>query len=110
MPNLMFLRILPFIGAAICLVLAIIFAAMVRKKDRGTSKMVEISNAIFVGSRAYLNQQARIMAIFFVVLEILFGIMVIFGYLEWPSLPAFATGMGFSLLIGYIGMWISTTS
>ena len=110
MPNLMFLRILPFIGALICLVLAIIFAAMVRKKDRGTSKMVEISNAIFVGSRAYLNQQARIMAIFFVVLEILFGIMVIFGYLEWPSLPAFATGMGFSLLIGYIGMWISTTS
>jgi len=110
MLNLMFLRILPFIGAAICLVLAIIFAAMVRKKDRGTSKMVEISNAIFVGSRAYLNQQARIMAIFFVVLEILFGIMVIFGYLEWPSLPAFATGMGFSLLIGYIGMWISTTS
>ncbi|OQA20694.1 MAG: putative K(+)-stimulated pyrophosphate-energized sodium pump [Actinobacteria bacterium ADurb.Bin346] len=110
MPNLMFLRILPFIGALICMLLAIVFAAMVGKKNRGTPRMVEISNAIFVGSRAYLNQQARIMAIFFIVLEILFGIMVIFGYLQWPSLPAFATGMGFSLLIGYIGMWISTTS
>jgi len=108
--NLIFLRTIPFIGAAISLVLAIVFAALVRKKSRGTPRMEEISNAIFIGSRAYLNQQARIMIIFFVVLEILFGIMVYFRYLEWPSLPAFATGMGFSLLIGYIGMWISTTS
>lgn len=110
MPNLTLLRILPFIGALICMLLAMVFASMVRKKNRGTPKMVEISNAIFLGSRAYLNQQAKIMFIFFVVIEVLLGVMVIFGYLEWPSLPAFATGMGFSLLIGYIGMWISTTS
>lgn len=110
MPNMLFLRIVPFIGAAISLILAIVFAALVRKKSRGTQRMKEISDAIFIGSKAYLNQQAKIMVIFFVVLEILFGVMVYFKYLEWPSLPAFATGMGFSLLIGYIGMWISTTS
>jgi K(+)-stimulated pyrophosphate-energized sodium pump len=109
-PNMLFLRIVPFIGAAISLILAIIFASLVRKKSRGTQRMIEISDAISIGSRAYLNQQAKIMVIFFVVLEILFGVMVYFKYLEWPSLPAFATGMGFSLLIGYIGMWISTTS
>ena len=102
----MFFRIIPFIGAGLSLVLAIIFASIVRKKSRGTQRMQEISDAIFIGSRAYLNQQAKIMGIFFIVLEILFGVMVFFGYLEWPSLPAFATGMGFSLLIGYIGMWI----
>ncbi|MBN1298694.1 MAG: sodium-translocating pyrophosphatase [Actinobacteria bacterium] len=110
MSSMLFLRILPFIGAVISLILAIIFASLVRKKSRGTERMKEISDAISIGSRAYLNQQARIMAIFFAVLIVLFGIMVYFGYLEWPSLPAFATGMGFSLLIGYIGMWISTTS
>ncbi len=76
MPNLTLLRILPFIGAVISLILAIVFAALVRKKSRGTPKMIEISDAIFIGSRAYLNQQAKIMIIFFVVLEILFGIMV----------------------------------
>ena len=108
--KLLLTRIIPFIGAFICLILAIIFASMVRKKSRGTPRMQEISNAIFAGSRAYLNQQAKMMGIFFIVLEVLFGIMVYFGYLEWPSLPAFATGMGFSLIIGYIGMWISTTS
>jgi K(+)-stimulated pyrophosphate-energized sodium pump len=109
-PNMLFLRIVPFIGAVISLILAIIFVSLVRKKSRGTKRMIEISDAISIGSRAYLNQQAKIMVIFFVVLEILFGVMVYFKYLEWPSLPAFATGMGFSLLIGYIGMWISTTS
>ncbi|MHB8278596.1 MAG: sodium-translocating pyrophosphatase [Candidatus Humimicrobiaceae bacterium] len=107
---MLFLRIIPFIGAAISLILAIVFASLVRKKSRGTQRMKEISDAIFIGSKAYLNQQAKIMVIFFVVLEILFGVMVYFKYLEWPSLPAFATGMGFSLLIGYMGMLISTTS
>jgi K(+)-stimulated pyrophosphate-energized sodium pump len=72
--------------------------------------MEEISNAIFVGSRAYLNQQAKIMLIFFAVLVALLGVMVKFGYLYFASIPAFATGMGFSILIGYVGMWISTTS
>ncbi len=108
--NLMLLRIIPFIGSAISLILAVVFASLIRKKSRGTYRMKEISDAIFIGSRAYLNQQAKVMGIFFIVLIALFGVMVYFGYLEWPSLPAFATGMGFSLLIGYIGMWISTTS
>ncbi|MBM3706821.1 MAG: sodium-translocating pyrophosphatase [Actinobacteria bacterium] len=110
MPILLIFRITPFIGALISLILAVIFAFLTGKKSRGNKKMVEISNAIFMGSRAYLNQQAKIMLIFFAVIEALLGLMVFFGYLEWPSLPAFASGMGLSLLIGYIGMWISTTS
>jgi len=106
----MLLRIVPFIGSFISLILAIVFVRIVSKKNRGNKKMVEISDAIFVGSRAYLNQQAKIMFIFFAVLIALLGVMVRFGYLEFASIPAFATGMGFSLLIGYLGMWISTTT
>ena len=110
MSSLLLLRIIPFIGSGTSLILAIIFSALVTKKSRGSRRMEEISNAIFVGSRAYLNQQARIMLIFFAVLVALLGIMVKFGYLYFASIPAFATGMGFSILIGYVGMWISTTS
>ena len=110
MSSLLLLRIIPFIGSGISLILAVVFSALVTKKSRGSRRMEEISNAIFVGSRAYLNQQAKIMLIFFAVLAALLGIMVKFGYLYFASIPAFATGMGFSILIGYLGMWISTTS
>lgn len=108
MANLLFLRILPFAGALVALILAIIFTKIVNKKDRGNKRMQEISDAIYVGSRAYLNQQAKIMIIFFVVIEILLFVMVQFGFLQYASLLAFATGGGFSLLIGYVAMWIST--
>ncbi|MEE8325387.1 MAG: sodium/proton-translocating pyrophosphatase, partial [Candidatus Humimicrobiaceae bacterium] len=110
MSNLMLFRIIPFIGAAVSLILAIILAKLVSKKSRGTKRMIEISDAIFAGSRAYLNQQLKVISIFFVVITALLGVMVYFDYLEFASIPAFATGMGFSLLIGYIGMWISTTA
>ncbi len=110
MSSLLLIRIIPFIGSLISLILAIIFASLVRKKNRGNKRMREISDAIFIGSRAYLNQQAKIMLIFFLVIVALMGVMVKFGYLQFASIPAFATGMGFSLLIGYIGMWISTTT
>lgn len=106
----MLLRIIPFIGSGISLILAIIFSVLVSKKSRGSKRMKEISNAIFVGSRAYLNQQSKMMLIFFAVLVSLLGIMVKFKFLSIASIPAFATGMGFSILIGYVGMWISTTS
>ncbi len=110
MSGQMLLRIIPFIGSGLSLILAMVFIALVAKKSRGSKRMEEISHAIFVGSRAYLNQQSKVMAIFFIVLVALLGIMVKFGYLYFASIPAFATGMGFSILIGYVGMWISTTS
>ena len=110
MSGLLLIRIIPFIGSLISLILAIVFASLVRKKNRGNKRMREISDAIFIGSRAYLNQQAKIMLIFFGVIAALLGVMIKFGYLQFASIPAFATGMGFSLLIGYIGMWISTTT
>ncbi len=110
MSGLLLIRIIPFIGSGISLILAIVFSIMVNKKDRGTERMREISRAIYVGSRAYLNQQLKVIGIFFVVVVALLGVMVKFNYLKFASIPAFATGMGFSLIIGNIGMWISTTT
>ena len=110
MSFLLFIRIVPFIGSGLALILAIIFSVLVSKKSRGTERMKEISRAIHMGSRAYLNQQLKVIGIFFIAVTALLAVMVKFGYLEFASIPAFATGMGLSLLIGYIGMEISTTS
>ncbi len=107
---MLFIRILPFIGCFVSLVLAIVFAYLVSKQNRGNKRMREISDAISAGSRAYLNQQLKVIVIFFVVLAALMAVMAGFGYLPFAAIPAFATGMGFSLLIGYVGMWISTTA
>jgi len=106
----MLIRIIPFIGSGLSLIVAMIFSALIRKKSRGSKRMEEISKTIFTGSRAYLNQQTKIMLIFMVVLVALLGIMVMFKYLSIASIPAFISGMGFSIIIGYVGMWISTTS
>jgi K(+)-stimulated pyrophosphate-energized sodium pump len=109
-PNLLLMRIIPFIGAALSLIMAIVFAVLVSKKSRGSGRMMEISQAIFIGSKAYFYQQLKVITIFFFVISALLGVMVYYGYLEFVSIPAFATGMIFSLLIGYLGLWISTTS
>ena len=110
MPKLLLIRIIPFIGAALSLIMAIVFAVLVNKKSRGSGKMVEISQAIFIGSKAYFIQQLKVIVIFFFVITALLGVMVYYGFLYIESIPAFATGMIFSLLIGYLGLWISTTS
>ena len=110
MSEQMLIRIIPFIGSGVSLIVAMIFSAFIRKKSRGSKRMEEISRTIFTGSRAYLNQQTKIMLIFMVVLVALLGVMVMFEYLSIASIPAFISGMGLSIIIGYIGMWISTTS
>ena len=104
MSGQMWVRIIPFIGAAIALIVALIFFLLIKDKSKGSKRMEEISRNIFVGSRAYLNQQTKIMLIFMVVLCILLGIMVKFEYLSLVSIPAFISGMVFSILIGYVGM------
>ncbi|MCL4385275.1 MAG: sodium-translocating pyrophosphatase [Actinobacteria bacterium] len=108
MTSSIILRIVPFMGSVLALIMSVIFILMIGKKSRGNKRMQEISDAIFLGSRAYLTQQAKIMLLFFIVIEVLLFAMVKFKFLQYASLLAFATGGGFSLLIGYIGMWIST--
>ncbi|MGV8982088.1 sodium-translocating pyrophosphatase [Clostridium sp.] len=103
--NLLFL-------APICSVLALGFAGYLAKKvmkeDEGTDQMKKIAKAIREGANAYLKRQYTGVALFFVVLFIILGILAATGYLT-PFVPfAFITGGFFSGLSGFIGMKIAT--
>jgi len=100
-----------WIGSIAALVFAAILAVRVLKKDPGTEKMQEISKAVQEGAWAYLSQQYKIVAIFFIVLFLLFlGLSFGLGLLS-PFVPfAFITGGFFSGLAGFIGMYVATRS
>jgi len=71
----------------------------------GNQKMIEISNAIQEGARAYLNRQYMTISIVGVVIFVL--IWIIFGL---SSAVGFLVGAFFSGAAGYVGMNISVRS
>src|SRR5215831_18660578 len=89
-----------------CGVLALAYGWLASRQvltaSAGTARMQEISSAVQVGARAYLNRQYRTIAIVGVVILILLGIFlglrVAIGYLIGSVLSASA---------GYIGMNVS---
>ncbi|HEX7071367.1 MAG TPA: sodium/proton-translocating pyrophosphatase, partial [Rhodothermales bacterium] len=94
-------------------VLALIYAwtrtRWIGKQDPGTPDMVEISNAIAVGARAFLRREYRVLIVF--VLAV--GALLAFantGNEESSSLVAvsFAFGAFCSALAGFIGMTVAT--
>jgi K(+)-stimulated pyrophosphate-energized sodium pump len=82
----------------------------VLKEDEGTAKMKEISSAIHAGSKAYLSQQYKTLAIFFVVVfVVLLALSFIDTNIMNPYVPfAFLSGGILSALAGYMGMTIAT--
>ncbi len=94
------------IGAGIVGVLYGFFLAYwVRKQERGNAKMIEISEAIAVGAKAYLKRQDTTIAYIAIVLFIGLGLSF-----NWTSAFGFLTGAILSALAGYIGMMISVQS
>src|ERR1700733_8153658 len=89
------------IAGIVSLVVAIYAAMQVMKKPEGTPKMKEIAKAIKEGSSAYLNRQLQVIAVFAIILAILF-------YFFLPSgieiVIAFITGAVASYLTAYLGM------
>jgi K(+)-stimulated pyrophosphate-energized sodium pump len=89
-----------------CGVLALLYgwvtSRQVLNANAGTARMQEISGAVQVGARAYLNRQYRTVAIvgvvILIVLGIALGLRVAIGYLIGAVLSASA---------GYIGMNVS---
>jgi len=95
----------PLIAGTLSLLFAIYFIAAVLKKDRGTEKMQEISNAIKEGAMAYLSREYRTIAVFTIIIAILLGY-----FINIPIAVTFLGGAVLSAAAGYIGMAISVRS
>jgi K(+)-stimulated pyrophosphate-energized sodium pump len=89
-----------------CGVLALLYGLVTSRQvltaNAGSARMQEISGAVMVGARAYLNRQYRAIAVVgvvvLIVLWVTLGIRVAIGYLIGAVLSAVA---------GYVGMNVS---
>jgi K(+)-stimulated pyrophosphate-energized sodium pump len=102
-----------FVIAPVSAVIALIFAFGFYKKmmrlSEGTEKMVEIAEAVRQGARAYIKQQYKIVAIFFVIAALFLAFLSFILGVQSPWTPfAFLTGGFFSGLCGFIGMITAT--
>ena len=101
------------------LLFAVYLARYVLRKDTGTQKMQEISNAIKEGAEAFLARQNRTILLLAALLAVL--IFVLYGFVRAPNPAdpapplelAFWTTLSFvlgalcSVIAGYVGMWVS---
>ena len=79
-----------------------------KKADEGTDRMKEIAGYVREGAMAYLKQQYKVVAIFFAIIAVVFGVMAYFGLQNNIVPVAFLTGGIFSGLAGFIGMKTAT--
>ena len=100
--NIYYLTIIPAI-------IAIIYSAFIifwlKKQPDGDEKMKEISSAIRIGSRAFLNRQYKTVAVVVAIISI--ALYFVFG---WLSVIGFLSGAIASATAGYIGMNIAIRS
>ena len=77
--------------------------------DEGTPRMIEIAGFVRQGANAYLRQQYKVVAAFFVVIFILLAIAAFGLHAQSGWVPfAFITGGFFSGLAGWFGMKTAT--
>jgi K(+)-stimulated pyrophosphate-energized sodium pump len=104
----MSLLILAPLSSILALAFAGYLAHKVLKQEEGTEQMKKIAMAIRKGADAYLKRQYTGVALFFLAMFVILGILVAFGLLT-PFVPfAFISGGFFSGLSGFIGMKIAT--
>jgi K(+)-stimulated pyrophosphate-energized sodium pump len=99
------------IGACVALLFAYIFYLGMKKQSPGEPDMVRIAGYVKVGAMAYLRQQYKVVALFFLVLVMLLSFMAFVLHIQSVWVPfAFLTGGFFSGLCGYLGMKTATES
>lgn len=102
------------IAVVIALAAALYFMRNVFSKDTGTPEMQKIAGAIKTGAMAYLARQYKTIGIISIILAViltLLGFVDAFeGRLGIEVGIAFLIGAGFSILSGFIGMYISVSS
>lgn len=102
-----------FVGALIALVFACLQTKKVMKASEGDAKMIKIAASIRQGAGAYLKRQYTTVAKVFVVV---FVILLIIAFASGGQMLsrvtpfAFLTGGIWSMLAGFVGMKIATSS
>ena len=88
-------------------VLALLFAFFliqkVNRQDSGTDRMIEISEYIHEGARAFLMAEYKILVFFVAILFVLIGVGI-----SWLTAYSFLVGAIFSTAAGFIGMNVAT--
>jgi len=100
---------LAFGGAVLALIMAYYFYRSAMRESEGTDEMKEIAAAVREGAYAYLKQQYKVVAIFFLVVSGLLSFMAFGLHVQHALVPfAFLTGGFFSGFAGFIGMKTAT--
>jgi K(+)-stimulated pyrophosphate-energized sodium pump len=87
------------ISGIISIIFAIYYYFYVKKQDAGTPKMKEISDAIKEGANAFLKRQYKTLAVFVIIMTIIFGV-----FLKKEVAIAYVFGSVCSALAGFFGM------
>ena len=106
---------LSYIGPAagiVALAFSAYLAAGILKQSAGNERMREIQSAVREGAFAFLKVEYQVVAIFAVLLTVVFfGVGFATGDAFWHyTAIGFVVGALLSALAGYIGMWISVSS
>ena len=94
--------------AIVALLDAAVLWAYLRRQNRGSQKMVEISDAVRQGAGAFLSREYKVIAPIAVII-----VLLIFGLIDYPNSTGGATAAGFAIgatlsgLAGYIGMAVT---
>ncbi len=94
--------------SVVALLYALALWAYVRRQNRGTQKMTDISDAVRQGAGAFLGREYKVIAPIAVAITLL-----IYGLIDFPNSTGGATATGFALgatlsaLAGYIGMAVT---
>ncbi len=99
------------LSAVLALIFAFIFYKNAMTKPEGTDRMIYIASAVRKGAGAYLGQQYKIVAVFFVLTSLFIAFLSFGLHVQSAWTPfAFLTGGFFSGLAGYIGMKTATNA
>jgi len=94
--------------ALVALAYAAVLWSYLRRQNRGSDKMVAISDAVREGAGAFLSREYRVIAPIAVII-----VLLIFGLIDYPNGTGGATAAGFAIgatlsaLAGYIGMAVT---
>ncbi|MCG8604251.1 sodium/proton-translocating pyrophosphatase, partial [bacterium] len=104
--------IIPIAASLLAIGFVIYLSIDIMKKDPGSSRMVEISQAVQAGAKAFLKREYVYIGSFVGIISILIAMAPLFADvgLGWKTSVAFITGAVASALAGYIGMSIATRS